>query len=108
MKGWFPRRCVKLPDSYYSNDSGNKQASSDTKNSKQETSENHEDVVKAKPPSASVALKSKGAAGDSQEKKPKVTQSTSEGDGASGTTPTSGARKRAKKSKTDKKKGTNA
>lgn len=106
VKGWFPRRCVKLPDSYYSSDSGDKQASSDAKteqNSKQKTVENHKDEVKEKPPSSSTASKTKG---DTQ-KNPKRTQATAGEGGASGTTPTSGARKRAKKSKTAKKKETN-
>ena len=108
VKGWFPRRCVKLPEKYYSTNDSDKQTSSDAKtgqSSKQRTIEDHEDDVKAKPASLSTTSK---AQTNTAQKKSKVTQSPSGGSesGASGTTPTSGARKRAKKSKTDKKKET--
>ena len=104
MKGWFPRRCVKLPDRYYSSDNGGKRTLSDSKtepnSTPKPTAEGHNDGVDKKAPSLSAAPKSQ----NDPHSKPLSTESKSaRGSGASsGTTPTFGARKRTKKPKANK------
>ena len=89
VRGWFPRSCVKIPDYDYSKDS-------DRASQEREIKSDHLD--KKTPESKTTTdspSKGEGKAGTKRgEEKTK-----SEGGGAMGTTPTSGARKRSKKTK---------
>lgn len=97
VRGWFPRRCVKIPEHPHHHHSDEDHASSTQTNDKG-------DVVKSSPTSAtSSPSKGKEVKDGSLKEKDKSKSSLSQGSGATGTTPTSGARKRAKK---DKKKET--
>ena len=107
MKGWFPRRCVKIADSHNSSDEGCKPGFSDSKteqNSNTEsTTESLNNGVNGRSPSLSTTLKSQS---DGLISEPLSTESESTGGSgtASGAMPTFGARKRAKKPETDQKK----
>ena len=104
VRGWFPRRCVKIPDhrSYHHHGEAGDHTSQSVINehdqeAKPENNLKVQDVcVKPKPTSSSVSQAKEGSLKRSRDKS--KTSHTREGV-ASGTTPTAGARKRVKKDK---------
>ena len=89
VRGWFPRSCVKIPNYDDSKDS-------DRASQEREVKSNHLDkeTPESKPTTASPSKGEGKAATKRGDEKTK-----SEGGGAMGSTPTSGARKRSKKTK---------